>query len=1061
MAYDKYVYVDVHWEDPNTGRRAQKWKRTHVDDVTAFQQENSNYNVFATVQRFKNPTHTTPELSYMPFYFDLDSSLGVAKLLEEGTLTLDAIQEYLSPEEQAHVRNFVDVGIPLEKGMIKQLDEKLKIPIWDSNLSRSMADAKKIVLFFTQDLGLTEEDVRLFFSGKKGFHIIVSPVALGIEPRLDLNLIYKFVALYLQQKLGLKTLDYGSIYSSRRMLRLVDSVHQSSRLFKIEMYHKELELPPTEVRSLAKSPRGILHKELTEQLNDTAFRWFASRVEDWQDSENTKNQKAVIATSTLADMDTYPTCVQDILDNGIKKSGDRNKATMALASYFKDIGTKQGETERILSEWVVKIPKELTSADITARKASTITAVRTIYGDDKYHFGCAFIRSLHGERRGGDYASVPCAGRTCPIHEDHQIDLEPAVKMHLSDTAKAEYTGKKVAFDCLVSGKLDTPYIVPKKVRYMCFSEDACDKECVMHDYAGVMEREFAENERVLIEATHQNDNNLKGILRQYSGASCKKLALEVTDYSNVEELLVVPMAERVTIGKNEAGETVDMDELGREYVARKVYYVGGKIIPNQYYEFEGYVYPHPKNQFGTVLSQKYTPKQDNVSSFQLTDELKNLFTVFQVQQGETVMDRLDLLLDDLTQNVTKIWQRDEVVLGMLLTYHSVLSFHFQEQQVKRGWLETILVGDSGCGKTQIVQNFTEFVGLGELASGESASRTGLIYRLEQIGDRWFITWGKYPLNDRKLLVIDELTGLAEDDLGTMTESRSTGVLKVDRAVNAETNARTRLLFMSNPRYGKQLFEFTHGIETLKGIFKEASDIRRLDLALFLATKDVPKSVLNRKYTKPDRQLISHEAIKNSILWAWSRKPEDVVLTEAALDLILKTAGYLGDKYGSAEDIPLVSPADQRIKLARLCVALACLIHSTDSTHEKVIVLPEHVDFIRDYLEMVYDAKNCRYDAYAMNAKDEGELAPEEKTAVDTALNKLDTEDAVPVSQDILELFRRNDTLKSQELQDMTGYSRELVNPRLAVLAKYNFVKRTRNGFRKLPKFIEYLEQSN
>lgn len=1058
----QFCYVDVHWEDPRSGKRAPKWKRIPITEVPSFQQQNANYNVFSTIQRFKNPVHTVPELTYMPLFFDLDSDRSAIQLMQMGRLDVELAKPHLTKEEQAHLHNYLTMDIELDDktlGKIRaKLDTKLKNEIWNGNLAVSQSDALKLTTFFRETLGLTPEDIRVFFSGKKGFHILVSAVALGIEPHTDLHLIFKFIALYLMEQLKLEALDYGSIYGSRRMLRIVDSIHQGSRLFKIELTHAELALDVEKIRELAKAPRGNLYPEVNEQLNEVAHTWYAELKKQWSDTEKARNQPIEIKDKVLAEMDDYPVCVQDILDNGIKKTGDRNKATMALASYFKDIGMSIKETEDILLEWVQKIPKELTSATDTSRRASTITAIRTIYNDDKYHFACPFIRSLHGERKGRDYDPVACAGRACPLHDDHRIELEPAIKLHLSDAAKADYTGKKISFDCLVSGKLDTPYIVPKKVKYMCFSADTCDKECIIHDYAGYMEREFHENERVLIEATHQNDNNLKGILRHYSGASCKKIVVEVEDHVNVEELLVVPMAERVTTIDQGDGDYVEVDETGKEYVARKVYYVGGKIIPNQYYEFEGYVYPHPKNQFGTVLSQKYTPKQDSISSFQLDPEVIEQFKVFQVQPGEAVIDRVELLLQDITENVTMVWERDEVLLGVVLTYHSALTFDFQDQRLKRGWVETIVVGDTGMAKTQLVQNFAEYAGLGEFASGESASRTGLIYRLEQIGERWFITWGKYPLNDRKLLIIDELTGLSEDDLGKMTEARSTGVLKVDRAVNAETNARTRLILMSNPRNGKQLFQFTHGVEALKYIFPEASDIRRLDLALFLATKDVPKTVLNRKYKKPAKQLIPSSLMKNSILWAWSRKPEDIVITEPALDRILDIAGQLGDIYGPAEDIPLVSPADQRMKLARLAVALAAFLHSTDENHEKVIVLPEHVDFINMYLRSVYDAKNCRYNVYADNARAEGDLSPEEVVEVKEKLQKYDVEDALNVSQEMLELFRRNDVLKAQELQDMTGFGREIINPRLAVLVKYNFLKRTRNGFRKLPKFIEFLD---
>lgn len=1045
----KFCYVDVHWE--NNGKRAQKWKRIKIEEIGTFQQENSNFNVFATIQQFKNPVHTSPELAYMPFYFDLDSNNGLVELLDKGRIDFeDPDIPPLTAEEIQHIKNYRDMQISIPN--VKTLEKKLKLPVWNGNLNNSREDALKILDFLKKELTLPEEDVRVFFSGKKGFHILVNPVALGVRPSTELHHIFKYTALFLREKLQLETLDYKSIYSSRRMLRLPNSLHQGSRLFKVELSHEELTIPIRQLTELASQPRESI-EEHQSQENDVAREWYENLINGYNASERAKNVKIEIKDDVLVSMKDYPVCVRDILDNGIKKSGDRNAATMALTSYFKDIGTPMNQTENILVDWAMKIPDDMTSAEGNTRKASTITAIRTIYNSDMYHFGCPFIRSLHGERRGMKYDPVPCAGRICPLHDDHRIETEPAQKLHLSETAKSEYTGKKVSFDCLVSGKLDTPYIVPKKVSYICNHVDGCTKECVMHDFAGFFEKEFSENERVLIEATHQNDNNLKGILRFYSRASCNKVGVTVDEYINIEELLVVPMAERVF-----AKGDVEIDETGKEYVSRKVYYVGNRIQTNQHYEFEGFVYPHPKNQFGTILSQKCVPKQDSVASFEVTDEIKEQFKVFQVAKKESVVDRMDFLLDDLTKNVTRIWQREEALMALLLTYHSVLTFKFQEENQPRGWMEMCLIGDSGQAKTHLVEKISDFIGLGERASGESSSRTGLIYRLEQMGERWFITWGKYPLNDRKMLIIDELTGLAEEDLSKMTEPRSTGVLRVDRIVNAETNARTRLVFMTNPRYGKQLFEFTYGIESLKTVFPEASDIRRLDLAVFMATKDVPKSVLNQKYSPPEEQHVTSEALKNSVLWAWSRRSDDIVITEPALDTVLEISGYLGDKYGSAEDIPLVSPADQRIKLARIAIAVACMVHSTDANHQKVIVKPEHVEFVRDYLETVFDAQNCRYDVYAMNAEDEGNLIAEEADDMRNMLDKMDTEDSVPASREILELFRRNDALKSQEILDMSGYDKLVVNARVSLLAKHNFLRKTRNGFKKLPKFIAFLD---
>lgn len=1051
----QFIYVDVHWEDGSTNKRSAKWRRLRLEDVDKFQQENSNYNVFQTIQRFKNPVHTNPEVSYAPFYFDFDSSDPLLKLIENGDIVLESLENSLDPGDYIHLSNHINFGMPLESSIVKKIERKLKNEIWDINLDKSRVDVKKVVSFFKDSLALSEDDIHVYFSGKKGFHVLIEPVAIGVKPSIELQHIFKYIALFLMQELQLSTLDYKSIYSSRRMLRLVNSIHQGSRLFKVEITHAELETSVENIKNIAKQPRTSLKApDYVAQARSVAVEWYEKFNQAFQASAKAKNKKIEIKDTEIAKMDNYPICVQDILDNSIKKSGDRNAATMALASYFKDSGVSLEDAESILVEWADKIPDDMTSSVGNIRKSSTITAIKTIYGSDNYHFACPFIRSLHGERKGSKYDPVKCGGRVCPLHDDFRMDNEPAEKVHLSETARSLYTGKKVSFDCLVSGKLDTPYIVPKKVNYICNNVNTCQKECIMHEFSGFYTKEFNEHERVLIEATHQNDNNLKNILKGYSYASCNKVGFIVEEYVNLEQVLVVPMAERVTsTGYN------SFDERGRDYVSRTLYFVGDDVKTNQHYEFEGFVYPHPKNQFGTILSQKKTPKQDSVDMFNLTPEMIESFSVLQVQPNEDILARVDFILSDLTQNVTRIWEREEALLSVLLTYHSCLTFSFQGENQPRGWIETCLIGDSGQAKTHLVEKISDFIGLGDRASGESSSRTGLIYRMEQLGDRWFITWGKYPLNDRKLLIIDELTGMNEEDLGKMTEPRSTGVLRVDRVVNAETNARTRLIFLTNPRYGKQLFEFTRGIESLKTVFPEASDIRRLDLVVFLATKDVSKDILNMKYEKPEHQYISGEVLKNNVLWVWSRKPSDIQITKKAVDLILETAKYLGEKYGAAEDIPLVSPADQRIKLARLSIALAGLLHSTDAKHEKIVVKPEHVTFIKDYLEAVFDAPNCKYDSYARNAKDESEISEEEFDDVKKELDDLDAADSNIASKEILELFRRNDALLFREIMEMSGHDKLIVNARIALLSKKNFLKKTRNGFRKLPKFIIFLDQ--
>ena len=110
-----------------------------------------------------------------------------------------------------------------------------------------------------------------------------------------------------------------------------------------------------------------------------------------------------------------------------------------------------------------------------------------------------------------------------------------------------------------------------------------------------------------------------------------------------------------------------------------------------------------------------------------------------------------------------------------------------------------------------------------------------------------------------------------------------------------------------------------------------------------------------------------------------------------------------------------------------------------------------------DFLSVVYDDRNCRLDLYSAKSKEESDLTDAERAEVKKALEDLDFADHALASAELIDLFRRNDVLKPNEIVDMLGFERAQVNTRLAILTKHSMIKRTRDGLRKLPKFIEYL----
>lgn len=1012
----EYVYVDCYQCDENG--KSSPWKRKHLDDVPKWQHEEAkDFNCFATVQKYANEKKTEGEDFLAPLYFDLDYSENPAVAQEE---------------------------------------------------------AIKLVEFFTGELDIQEQDLHIYFSGSKGFHILVDERALGVEPRKDLQRVYKHIAGYIRYRLGevqeqedengrpveytepLKAVDLV-VYTVKRMLRLPYSRHQKTGLYKIELTLQQLkELTLDEIKERARTGQPIQREEKTVRKRPKAGVFYADKLHEYEEAAATTSDKRS-KTEYIFVKDKPPVCVEDILNNGWKKDGDRNNATVQLCCYFKAAGYKKEEATSILEDWVVKFTSADSRYSIQQRKANTRNVIESVYGSEKdYQFGCAFIRSLHGEKKKGDndYDRVPCAGDMCPCIKGNTDVAEEAINLPLAKTSDASLTGKLITTRVMVAGKKHTPYVVPKKVEYSCWGQEKCKKYgCpLLNIPTATAYKELNAHNRELIQMTETGDDNIKGILREISGIpSCGKYDTSIVETINVDELLVIPMAEEDGVKEDDTGS----------YVLRKIYAIGGmKIETNKYYEISGYMYPHPKNQESTILVTNATPLQDVVESFSLTEEVREELDSLRPESMtvENIVSKLGTILNDLTYNVTHIVERDEVLLGLLLVYHSILRFRVPwDTDPIRGWVELKIVGDTGTGKSALVEKMMKYIGLGNRVNAESTSRTGLTYKMEQ-GNRgsWYIVWGAWPLADKELIWVDEDTGIEKDEYGEMTLARSDGKLEVKRAVTAETPCRVRAILSGNAPKGKRLSDYAQGAESLKDVFNN-EDIRRFDFAIFMRSTDVDPEKYNRSLPSFPRTM-SDDALKNNVLFAWSRTPEQVVFLPDTVDAILETATKLSKVYGNATDIPLVSPSDQRNKVARLAVALASLTHSVDESGERITVYPAHVNFIYDYLVQLYNAPGCGLNYYARLAVSE-EIVGDKFDKITNELRKLDTLKGASKYNEFIDLFARQKYLRLGDVEAMLSIEKEEAKAIINQCVRLRMLTMTSGGYRKTPRFNSYISK--
>jgi hypothetical protein len=101
---------------------------------------------------------------------------------------------------------------------------------------------------------LSPDDLFIYFSGRKGFHVALHAKIFGeFKPSIDLPEKIKSFARVLTG--GMDCIDF-SIYEGRRIFRIVNSMHMDTSLYKIEISYDELKSKTfEEIREMAKVPR--------------------------------------------------------------------------------------------------------------------------------------------------------------------------------------------------------------------------------------------------------------------------------------------------------------------------------------------------------------------------------------------------------------------------------------------------------------------------------------------------------------------------------------------------------------------------------------------------------------------------------------------------------------------------------------------------------------------------------------------------------------------------------------------------------------------------------------
>jgi hypothetical protein len=483
----------------------------------------------------------------------------------------------------------------------------------------------------------------------------------------------------------------------------------------------------------------------------------------------------------------------------------------------------------------------------------------------------------------------------------------------------------------------------------------------------------------------------------------CEVVRIQTAKRQSIQHLLISP--------------PVELSQMREDYNGiRKAYYHGDPIGDNHDYWFRGSVQADPKSQEMILNLHHAEPARNALDNFIMNDEVLDAIEWFQPGQGETVAEHLTKLHAYIEQD-TGIWGQYDLQQVVLDTIYSALEFQCGNRQIENGWVETLIIGDTGMAKSTLARRMMQMIDVGEFISAENVSLAGLIGGIEFIDKVPITKWGALPRNHRGFVVLDEIDEMQRknrDITSQLTALRSSGRAEITKIHNAKTPAMVRMTWITNPEDGRTIASYNGACRAIEGVIRSRQDIARFTKSIAIASESASVEVITQLRERNERPGVRRH-FNNLAILVWSLQRDQVTFTEEAQKLLQRETIRLTGKYH--ESIPLMEKGRAFDKLAKLSVPIAALSGNFRETEGKMVLYVGigHVQYAIAHLERCYDDVAMGYDQYSQ-VEYARQTIPNE-TAVIAAI-----ESCVSVSKEvILRHFLTHNRLTRGHVEELLG----------------------------------------
>lgn len=427
-------------------------------------------------------------------------------------------------------------------------------------------------------------------------------------------------------------------------------------------------------------------------------------------------------------------------------------------------------------------------------------------------------------------------------------------------------------------------------------------------------------------EQVQKNIRNLCKVPQKELGVNIRQLSYDTVYKSTVSTHLV-----------SEDSRSVEMDVYTFEPLENgKKYHLIFKTVQ------------HPLRQQELVLiAKKVIPMDNDLEDFKLTEAVKNRLKVFQAPEVEAGMDRLF----EFDKGYIGLEANKNIVQTVDLVYNTPLQIKIGKASI-RGALDVFMVGETRTGKSKTSKIKREIYGLGSVINLGTTTVQGLIGGTNKATNRTKI--GLLPREHKSLVVLEEFSSMEDNSfIKAMTDIRSSNEVRIVRVdSDIRVPCKLRMLTISNPKSrqggaGKSMKSYPNGIEIILELIDSPEDIARYDFFTVVPEPDTYVSFMDIDFEK-----VPVENYRDRIRWVWTRKETDIAMTPDVQKYLWEASESLNRTFNT--HVRLFG-TEAWMKLARIAVASAGMLVSTDETFEKIVVTKHHVEWAKNFLIRLYD----------------------------------------------------------------------------------------------------------